>query len=403
MLALLPPFHSFGLLGNVIAPVLGGIRTVYHPDPTDAAGLVRTMAQYRATLLISTPTFLSYMLAIATPDDLRSVRIDCQRRGKMPGKDFRAGGRTGAASGHHGGLRHNGVLARHCREPPGTETKRGTVGRPVAGVEVCVVDPESRQPLGTDAAGLLLVRGPSVFHGYLAYEGPDPFWEVAGKRWYNTGDLVEIDRERYIRFCGRLKRFLKAGGEMISLPALEEPFAERYPPGENGPQVAVEGIETPRGAMDRALHNSGNLAAAGECTARRGGVSRSNARGRSGPPGRDPLARDGEDGLQNPPQVGDREGPFRRNVERLTVDEKAERSDIGDVYLWTSLDQETKLCPCSCLASGLPTMPAGVIHELWDFERLYDEVMGSEENRAAAQPLAKRLCVHPNNDRRRDP
>ena len=126
-------------------------------------------------------------------------------------------------------------------------TKRGTVGRPVAGVEVCVVDPESRQPLGTDAAGLLLVRGPSVFHGYLAYEGPDPFSEVSGKRWYNTGDLVQIDGEGYIRFCGRLKRFLKAGGEMISLPALEEPFAGRYPPGENGPQVAVEGIETPRG------------------------------------------------------------------------------------------------------------------------------------------------------------
>jgi long-chain-fatty-acid--[acyl-carrier-protein] ligase len=78
----------------------------------------------------------------------------------------------------------------------------------------------------------------------LHYDGPDPFLDVAGKRWYVTGDLVQVDEERYIHFRGRLKRFLKAGGEMISLPALEEPFGERYPPTEHGPQVAVEGIET---------------------------------------------------------------------------------------------------------------------------------------------------------------
>ena len=246
MLALLPPFHSFGLLGNVVAPVLGGIRAVYHPDPTDAAGLVRTMAQYQATLLISTPTFLSFMFAIATPDDLRSVRLIVSGAEKCPEGIF---SRAEELAPHavimegYGITECSPVIAAN----PMHRTKRGTVGRPVAGVEVCVVDPESRQPLGTDAAGLLLVRGPSVFHGYLAYEGPNPFWEVSGKRWYNTGDLVEIDGEGYIRFCGRLKRFLKAGGEMISLPALDEPFAGRYPPGENGPQVAVEGVETPRG------------------------------------------------------------------------------------------------------------------------------------------------------------
>ena len=70
---------------------------------------------------------------------------------------------------------------------------------------------------------------------------------MEGKRWYNTGDLVQLDDKGYIHFCGRLKRFLKAGGEMISLPALEEPFTVRYPPTESGPQVAVEGVETPRG------------------------------------------------------------------------------------------------------------------------------------------------------------
>jgi long-chain-fatty-acid--[acyl-carrier-protein] ligase len=71
--------------------------------------------------------------------------------------------------------------------------------------------------------------------------------EAAGRRWYNTGDLAAIDDDGFIHFRGRLKRFLKVGGEMVSLPALEEPFARRYPPTEDGPQVAVEGIETEDG------------------------------------------------------------------------------------------------------------------------------------------------------------
>ena len=65
-----------------------------------------------------------------------------------------------------------------------------------------------------------------------------------GKRWYVTGDLGEFDQDGYLWFRGRLKRFLKAGGEMISLPALEEPFAKMHPPTQDGPQVAVEGVET---------------------------------------------------------------------------------------------------------------------------------------------------------------
>jgi long-chain-fatty-acid--[acyl-carrier-protein] ligase len=83
----------------------------------------------------------------------------------------------------------------------------------------------------------------------LNYDGPDPFVQSGGRQWYVTGDLVRLDEDGYIHFCGRLKRFLKAGGEMISLVALEEPFASLYPPTEQGPQVAVEGIETPQGRL----------------------------------------------------------------------------------------------------------------------------------------------------------
>jgi long-chain-fatty-acid--[acyl-carrier-protein] ligase len=120
------------------------------------------------------------------------------------------------------------------------------------GVEVRVVDLEDDRDLPAGQRGMLLVAGPTVFAGYLG-EAASPFREHGGKCWYVTGDLVEIDADGYIHFSGRLKRFLKAGGEMISLPALEEPFAKRYPPTKEGPRVAVEGVEREGGGRRVAL------------------------------------------------------------------------------------------------------------------------------------------------------
>ncbi len=94
---------------------------------------------------------------------------------------------------------------------------------------------------------MIQVSGATVFPGYLNYDGPSPFEERDGKRWYVTGDLGELDPEGYLWFRGRLKRFFIFFGEMISLPALEEPFAQAHPPTDDGPQVAVEGIETDHG------------------------------------------------------------------------------------------------------------------------------------------------------------
>lgn len=242
----LPPFHSFGIMGTVIAPLLAGVRLVHHPDPTDAAGLVRTTAAYRATIAVTTPTFLSYMFGIATPEDLQSLRIVVTGAEKCPEAVFawakQLAPQMTIIEGY-GITECSPVVSGNRPE----NVKVGTVGPPVNDVEILIVDPDTREPLPAGTAGMLLVRGPSIFHGYLNYEGPDPFAEVAGKRWYVTGDLVELDEEGFLHFRGRLKRFLKAGGEMISLPALEEPLQDRFPPTEDGPQVAAEGIETPDG------------------------------------------------------------------------------------------------------------------------------------------------------------
>jgi len=246
LLGFLPPFHSFGLSGNMVLPLVGGLRVVHHADPTDAAGLVRKIAAYKPTLLLSTPTFFNYILNAAQPADLASLRIIVTGAEKCPDSLFaRARKITPRAiiSEGYGITECSPVVSvgRHDNLRP------GTIGQPLDGVEVLVVDPDSMQPLPTGERGLLLVHGATIFPGYLHYDGPSPFHEHDGKRWYITGDLTVVDADGFIHFAGRLKRFLKAGGEMISLPALEEPLASAYPPVESGPQVAVEGIETPEG------------------------------------------------------------------------------------------------------------------------------------------------------------
>jgi long-chain-fatty-acid--[acyl-carrier-protein] ligase len=241
ILGFLPAFHSFGLSITGLYPLLFGLRVVRHPDPTDAAALARKIGMYRPSILVGTPTFVNYILERAQPGELTSLRMIIMGAEKCP----------------------QGIFDRFARESPGAEVlegygitecspvvsvnppggnRPGTVGVPLPGVEVCVVDLETDQEVPPGHMGMLLVGGPTIFPGYIGTETPSPFRERGGKHWYVTGDLVELD-QGYIRFSGRLKRFVKAGGEMISLPALEEPFARRYPPSEEGPRVAVEGIE----------------------------------------------------------------------------------------------------------------------------------------------------------------
>lgn len=246
LLGFLPPFHSFGLSATTLMPLLTGTRVVHYPNPTDARGLVHMIATYRPTLLFTTPTFLSYMLSVADAQDLASVRNILTGAEKCP-EELRQTCATMIPHAHV--LEGYGIT--ECSpvvsvNRPG-RVKSGSIGQPLEGVLVLVVDPETHQPVSSGATGLLLVRGPTIFNGYLQYDGADPFVTVDGHRWYNTGDLVALDADGFIHFQGRLKRFLKAAGEMISLPALEEPFQRRFPADEQGPQVAVEGTETPDG------------------------------------------------------------------------------------------------------------------------------------------------------------
>lgn len=246
LLGFLPPFHSFGMTGNLLLAHLSGIPCVRYADPTDSNGLVKVIAAYRPTMLFTTPTFLSYILNASRGDELRSLRKIITGAEKCPDAIFakcKEKAPDAIILEGYGITECSPVVAANRID----QTKLGTVGKPVSNVEIIVVDVDTDQIVEPGATGMLLVAGPSIFSGYYRHEGDSPFVERDGKSWYKTGDLVSLDQDGFIQFQGRLKRFLKAGGEMISLPALESPFSQHFPADENGPQVAVEGVETTDG------------------------------------------------------------------------------------------------------------------------------------------------------------
>ena len=259
MLGFLPPFHSFGLMGNVLAPVIwpGFAWCTIPIRPTRRTGADR-LPRYQPTLLVTTPTFLSYMLRVRAADDLRSLRVIWHGGGKVPGNGLCPRPATGCPRPRSWKATGSPSARRWWLATGPDASGRARSARRWTGVEVCVVDPGVPSAAAGDVAGLLWSAARRVFRGYLNYDGPDPFVDVAGHRWYVTGDLVQRGRRGVPPLRGRLKRFLKVGGEMVSLPALEEPFQDRYPPTEAGPQVAVEGVETPGRPPDRAVQRQSN-------------------------------------------------------------------------------------------------------------------------------------------------
>ncbi|HEY4979536.1 MAG TPA: AMP-binding protein, partial [Candidatus Acidoferrum sp.] len=102
--------------------------------------------------------------------------------------------------------------------------KRGTIGHPLPGVGVRVIDPDTGETLAVDQPGLLLVRGPNVMVGYLNL--PEKTAAALNDGWYNTGDIATIDEDGFLRIIDRLSRFSKIGGEMVPHLKIEEKLHE---------------------------------------------------------------------------------------------------------------------------------------------------------------------------------
>jgi long-chain-fatty-acid--[acyl-carrier-protein] ligase len=240
LLAFLPPFHSFGLTGNLLLPLLSGVPAAFHPNPTEGAALAKMAEAYRASILMGTPTFLKGIVAAADDAQLAPLRLVVTGAEKCPDALYET-----LARRKPGLVVIEGYGITECS--PFVSVNRvesprpGTVGKLLPGVEGVIREVEGGGRAAEGKPGMLLVRGKSIFGGYLNFEGPSPFETFEGKTWYRTGDLLRMEPDGSLVFAGRLKRFVKIGGEMVSLPAIEDVLMARFQdPDAKEPELAVE-------------------------------------------------------------------------------------------------------------------------------------------------------------------
>lgn len=250
LMGFLPPFHSFGLTVTMILPLVSGLRAVYHANPTEAWVIAKLVETYKTTVILGTPTFLSGIVRASSGAQLVSTRIVVTGAEKCPERTYEAIAERcpkAIVLEGYGITECAPIVSAHDER----ERRPGTIGRVMPSLEYVLVDVDTNREIPRPAAGagesqpgMLLVRGPSVFPGYIG-DAADPFVEFAGKRWYRTGDLVSQNSAAVLSFRGRLKRFVKLGGEMISLPAIESVLEAAYArDGDEGPVVAVEATPT---------------------------------------------------------------------------------------------------------------------------------------------------------------
>lgn len=225
-LANLPYFHVFGQTANLWVPIVLGTTMVTYANPLDAKTICEIVRQERVTMMAGTPTFFWGYLRNSKPGDFETVRILLTGADKCPD-----------------GLR-DGFLQRHGKvllEAYGaTETspaitmntldhnRPGSVGRPIEGVQVRVENYETGEACATGEIGKILVKGANVMKGYF-----DDFEQTSltiRHGWYDTGDMGYMDADGYLWHVGRLKRFLKIGGEMVSLIRVEDVIQKCIPP-----------------------------------------------------------------------------------------------------------------------------------------------------------------------------
>lgn len=240
LLGILPPFHAFGFTLSGLLPLLAGFRVAYSPDPTDGMKLARAIDRWKATLVCGAPSFLKGIFKNNLPEQLQSLRLVVTGAEKAPDELFQIVNRLG----HCQLLEGYGIT--ECSpvisvNMTGVQSKG--VGLPLKGIRLLIVSLDHHLPLPQGEQGLILVKGPNVFSGYLNKGISSPFLPVNGEDWYSTGDLGSIDPEGNLIISGRLKRFIKVGGEMVGLAAIEDALLKaavhQTASAEEGPLLAV--------------------------------------------------------------------------------------------------------------------------------------------------------------------
>ncbi|MBE0531994.1 MAG: acyl-[ACP]--phospholipid O-acyltransferase [Rhodospirillales bacterium] len=221
LLNALPVFHAFGLTGGLLLPLLSGVPSFQYPSPLHYRIVPELAYDFDATILFATDTFLAGWARMAHPYDFHAVRQLFSGAEKLREETRKVwmekfGIRV---------LEGYGVTETSPAIAAATPMhyRAGSVGRFLPGIEWRL------EPVpGLDRGGRLEVRGGNVMLGYIDAEAPDGLRAPPGG-WYDTGDIIEVDAEGFVRIVGRLKRFAKIGGEMVSLAVGEDIARAAWP------------------------------------------------------------------------------------------------------------------------------------------------------------------------------
>jgi acyl-[acyl-carrier-protein]-phospholipid O-acyltransferase/long-chain-fatty-acid--[acyl-carrier-protein] ligase len=224
----LPFFHVFGLTANLWLPLSQGMTLLTYANPLDFKTVCSIVRENSATFLVGTPAFFWGYLRKSEKGDFSSLRIALTGADKCP-DTLRE-----AFKKKHDIVVYEGYGATECSPVISTNTpdfnRPGSVGKPIPGVEVRIENYETGEESAIGEDGRILVKGDNVMKGYF-----NDFEQTSlhiRNGWYDTGDMGNIDEDGFLWHVGRLKRFVKIGGEMVSLVKIED-ILERYLPEES--------------------------------------------------------------------------------------------------------------------------------------------------------------------------
>lgn len=249
LLGILPFFHSFGYLATLWFPTIHGAGVIFHPSPLDANAIGDLIHRHHITILLATPTFLQLYVRRCTPEQFGSLRIVLTGAEKLSDRLLMAfEERFGIRPIEGYGVTECApVIAVNCPDYRAAgffqpASRRGTVGQPLPGVSLRIVDPDTYERLPAGTPGMLLVKGPNVMVGYLGRE--DLTAQSQHEGWYITGDIAQFDEDGFLIITDRLSRFSKIGGEMVPHGRVEEALHQAIDA--EGMMLAVTGIPDER-------------------------------------------------------------------------------------------------------------------------------------------------------------
>ena len=237
IIANLPIFHSFGFTVTLWYPLLRGCTAVTVPSPLEFKKVAEAIEAESASILIGTPTFFKPYIRHVAPEKLKSLRYAITGAEKTPP------GFADLWEERFGGLYLEGygltetspVVSINLPHTPtgfsyvqseANGSKRGSVGLLLPGHSARILNPDTMEPVAVTEVGVLLLKGPNIFGGYL--NDAERTAEVMHDGWFVTGDLARFDDEGYLYIEGRLSRFSKIAGEMVPHGTVEQALVEAY-------------------------------------------------------------------------------------------------------------------------------------------------------------------------------